>query len=88
MNKNHLLFVGLLALSACQPTLNLPNDSENNKNLNSLITLTPGKNTIYLQDFVMNPADIDSITSSSKKLVCQIDSNKMTATFNANGTYS
>lgn len=83
MNKNHLLFVGLLALSACQPTLNLPNDSENNKNLNSLITLTPGKNTIYLQDFVMNPADIDSITSSSKKLVCQIDSNKMTATFNA-----
>jgi cyclomaltodextrinase / maltogenic alpha-amylase / neopullulanase len=82
MKKNHLIFVLLLSFVACQPKLNLPSDSENNKNLNSLMTLKIGKNTIYLQDFILNPADIDSITSSSNKLTCKIDSNKLTSTLN------
>jgi len=82
MKKNHLIFGLLLLLTSCQPKLNYPTDSENNKNLNSLLTLKIGDNTVYLQDFVMNPAEIDSITSSSTKLVCKIDTGKMTATLN------
>lgn len=70
-------------LTACQPALNLPTDSENNVNLNSLMTLNIGENTLYLQDFVMNTAEIDSITSSSTKLVCKIDSSRLTASLNA-----
>ncbi len=80
MKRNHLLFILLLALTACQPRLNVPTDSINSKNLNSLLTLQVGKNTVYLQDFILDPTEIDSITSSSKNLVCEIDSNKMTAT--------
>jgi glycosidase len=82
MKKNHLIFIFLLSLTACQPKLNLPTDSENTKNLNSLLTLKIGDNTLFLQDFVMNPIEIDSITSSSTKLVCKIDTGKMTATLN------
>ena len=82
MKKNHLIFGLLLLFTACQPKLNYPTDSENTKNLNSLLTLKIGDNTVYLQDFIMNPADIDSITSTSSQLVCKIDSGKMTATLN------
>jgi cyclomaltodextrinase / maltogenic alpha-amylase / neopullulanase len=81
MKLTNLFVFALVALTACQPKLHFPIDSENNKNLNSLSTLKVGENTIYLQDFVMNPADIDSITSSSDKIACQLDSNKSTATF-------
>jgi glycosidase len=81
MKKHHLFLGTILLLTACQPNLNYPTDSDNSKNLNSLTTLKVGESTIYLQDFIMNPADIDSITSSSAKLDCKIDSNKMTATF-------
>ncbi len=82
MKKNHLIIGFLLLLTACQPKLNIPSDYENNKNLNSLLTLKMGNNTIFLQDFIMNTADIDSITSSSTGLKCEIDSNKATATLN------
>jgi glycosidase len=82
MNKHFVLVLfALVVITACQPKLNFPTDSDNNKNLNSLVTLKVGANTIYLQDFVMNPAEIDSITSSSSKLSCKIDSSKVTATF-------
>ena len=81
MKKHHLFLGTILLLTACQPNLNYPTDSDNSKNLNSLTTLIVGESTIYLQDIIMNPADIDSITSSSAKLDCKIDSNKMTATF-------
>jgi glycosidase len=80
MKVQYLYLIVILALTSCQPKLNLPSDAENNKNLNSLITLKIGKNTVFLQDFILKPADIDSITSSSKKLICKIDSNKTTAT--------
>ena len=82
MKKNHLIFGFILLLTACQPKLNYPTDSENTKNLNSLLTLKIGGNTVYLQDFIMNPAEIDSITSTSSQLACRIDSDKMTATLN------
>lgn len=81
MRLINLFILACFVLTACQQKLNFPVDSENNKNLNSLSTLKLGENTIYLQDFVMNPADIDSISSSSDKLDCKLDSNKYTATF-------
>lgn len=81
MARFNLFVLALVVLTACQPKLHLPVESENNQNLNSLSTLKLGKNTVYLQDFVMNPADIDSITTSSDKLVCRLDSNKLTANF-------
>jgi len=81
MKRTNLVILAFLALTACQQKLDFPVDSDNNKNLNSLSTLKVGENTIYLQDFIMNPADIDSITSSSDNLACKTDSNKITATF-------
>ena len=77
-----LLLLAVIGITAYGSSLNFPINSENNKNLNSLLTLKTGENTINLQDFVMNPADIDSITSSSKKLICRIDRNRITANLN------
>ena len=82
MKLNNITISLILLLTACQPSLNYPTNSENNKNLNSLLTLKIGNNTIFLQDFILNPAEIDSITSSSEKLDCKIDSSKTTATLN------
>lgn len=84
MIKKTFLFALLVGtFNSCQqPTLNLPIDSENNINLNSLLTLNTGVNTLYLQDFILNPSEIDSITSSSPGLICKIDSSKLTATLN------
>jgi len=82
MKLNNITISLILLLTACQPSLNYPTNSENNKNLNSLLTLKVGNNTIFLQDFILNPAEIDSITSSSEKLDCEIDSSKTTATLN------
>ena len=82
MKLNNITISLILLLTACQPALNYPTNSENNKNLNSLLTLKVGNNTIFLQDFILNPAEIDSITSSSEKLDCEIDSSKTTATLN------
>lgn len=82
MKSTHLFIALFFALTACQPKLNFPANSDNNKNLNSLMTLQIGENTLYLQDFILNPAQIDSITSSSTWLVCKIDNNRATATLN------
>ena len=82
--KNRIL-VFLLAtflFVACQPSLNYPSGSENNKNLNSLMTLKIGTNTLFLQDFITNPSEIDSITDSSPKLTCQIDKKHNTVVLN------
>ena len=79
--KKYLLFLFVVVgFLTCLPSLAYPSDSENNKNLNSLMTLKIGSNTIYLQDFILNPADIDSVTSSSSKLICQIDKDHATST--------
>jgi len=81
MKKLHLLLLfTLMTITACQPKLNLPTDTDNCKNLNSLLTLKVGKNTIYLQDFILNTTEIDSITSTSAKLFCSIDKSKTIAT--------
>jgi len=79
--QNLLLILALIAITACQPKLNFPTESENSKNLNSLLTLKVGENIVFLQDFIINPTEIDSITSTSVKLGCKIDRSKTTATF-------
>ena len=80
MKKQFVIFIiALIGITSCKKELNVPLDSDNNKNLNSLMTLKMGKNILYLQDFVMNPAEVDSITGSSGKLICQLDSKRITA---------
>lgn len=78
----YLLFVSFVVL-ACQPKLNIPADSNDNKNLNSLTTLEIGENRIFLQDFILNPADIDSVTSSSSSLTCDLSVDKLNVTLTA-----
>lgn len=78
--KKILFAIVVISLVACQPKLNYPVDSENSKNLNSLLTLKVDTNIIFLQDFILHPVDIDSITSSSEKLTCILDNSKLTAT--------
>ena len=80
MKTNHFIIFSLLLMTACQAKLNLPTDSENNKNLNSLLTLKIGENIVYLQDFILNPTNIDSVTSSSAKVTCKISTDKALAT--------
>ena len=83
--KKQLFILLLLAAGflACQPkTLNYPVNSDNNKNLNSLMTLKIGVNTLFLHDFVLNPSEIDSISSSSPGLICKIDRSRITASLN------
>lgn len=75
--------IPLLAFVACQPKLNVPANTDDNVNLNSLTTLNIGHDTIYLQDFIMDPSQIDSLTTTAKGLACQLDSGKMTAVLTA-----
>ena len=80
MKKQHFaVLFALITLVSCQSKLNYPTDSDNSKNLNSLVTLKIGDNSVFLQDFILNPTEIDSITSTSEKLECRIDSSKTTA---------
>lgn len=83
MKLTKLLFPAVLALAACQPKLNVPAISDDNKNLNSLTTLEIGDNKIFLQDYILNPADIDSVTSSSNELSIAVSADKMNATLTA-----
>ncbi|OIP81436.1 MAG: hypothetical protein AUK44_10050 [Porphyromonadaceae bacterium CG2_30_38_12] len=78
--KKHLLLIIVSALfGACQPTLNLSVDNENSINLNSLITLEVGENKLFLQDFILDPATIDSVTSTSPFLKIDMAKDKLSA---------
>lgn len=69
MKPNYITFFTLILLiiigTSCRPSLNVPNDSVNNRKLNSLTSLEIGQNTIVLTDFVLDVETIDSITVSS-----------------------
>jgi cyclomaltodextrinase / maltogenic alpha-amylase / neopullulanase len=80
MKRTHLFTAAvlILGLTACQPKLNFPVQSDNNKNLNSLLTLNIGDNIVYIQDFILNPNDVDSITSSSEELKFDLSADKKT----------
>ncbi|MFZ4581019.1 MAG: alpha-amylase family glycosyl hydrolase [Paludibacter sp.] len=78
-----LLFVSIL-FTACQPKLNLPAENENSLNLNSLLTLEVGENKLYLQDYILNPSQIDSVSSSTNLLKIKLSADKLTAILLAN----
>lgn len=83
MKITRFLFAALLIVTACQPQLNVPADNADNKNLNSLTTLEPGENKLYLQDFILQPTDIDSVTSGSKALKITLAEDKKTVAITA-----
>ena len=76
MKQLIFLFICMLLIVACQQKLNVPVIDENNHNLNTLTTLEVGENIIFLQDFILKITDIDSVTSSSKKLKIAVSANK------------
>ena len=79
MKVRNLFFPLFALLIACQPSLNQPADSPDNLNLNSLLTLEIGENKLFLQDFILNPADIDSVTSSSELVDISLSKDKLNA---------
>ena len=76
--KNKILFSFLCTslFFSCQPSLHYAPDGENNLNLNSLVTLEIGEDTIHLQDFILNPTEIDSITPSFSWLQWKLSNDK------------
>ncbi|MDR2684824.1 MAG: alpha-glucosidase C-terminal domain-containing protein [Prevotellaceae bacterium] len=69
MKKIFFLALYLMLLCACsnkQVKLNLPADNGQIVGLNSLTTVNIGLNHLNLQDFVLNCAEIDSITCSDR----------------------
>ncbi len=79
MKKISFIFLSVFLVAACQPALKFPAEGENNINLNTLLTLEVGENKIYLQDFILNVADIDSVTTSSAFLTARMSTDKATA---------
>ena len=81
MRKLTVLFLSVLVLTACTKTgLNLPADSNNNINLNTLLTLKSGVNNVFTQDYILNIAEIDSI--SIPGIDAALSANKTTITLN------
>jgi glycosidase len=79
MKNRILLFAQALfaiALSSCQPSLNVPSASVNNEKLNSLMTLEIEENLIYTQDFILEPFKIDSVSSSSSQVSLSLNEDK------------
>lgn len=67
-----LLIVGFI--SCTRQALQLPPKSENNLNLNSLLTLPIGKDTLHTQDFIAEPRAIDSVVAEGVR--CELLSKK------------
>ena len=81
MRKLTVLFLSVLVLTACTKTgLNLPADSNNNINLNTLLTLKSGVNNVFTQDYILNIAEIDSI--SIPGIDAALSADKTTITLN------
>ncbi len=73
--KFSIFLFAVLLLASCQKqALNLPAESDNNLNLNTLLTLKIGTDTIRTQDYVLNPDEIDSVSSADVP-VALIDEN-------------
>ncbi len=71
-----------ILITSCQPTVNYPALSPDNRNLNSLMTLEIGENDIYLQDYILNVNDIDSVKCSSAAVKIDISADKTLAKLN------
>lgn len=74
-----LLLLPLLALLSCQSAqLNQPADAVDNIILNSYTTLKVGDNTLILSDYIIDPSQIDSVSTSSHHLLCTLSDDKTT----------
>ena len=65
MKSPKIIFIIAIALTiaACKnPELALPAITDNNLNLNSLLTLRGNTDTLYSQDYILNPTSIDSVS--------------------------
>ncbi|MHB9055423.1 MAG: alpha-amylase family glycosyl hydrolase [Paludibacteraceae bacterium] len=68
LRLSYLLVLAIAFFTACQKQpLNLPADTENNLNLNTLLTLNTGNDSIYSQDYILDIQKIDSITCTDVK---------------------
>lgn len=81
MKKTLLYLSSVFFLLACQTGLNVRIDSVNNHKLNSLFTFEIGENILYLQDYVLSPADIQSVESSSEYVELQLSENNQILQF-------
>ena len=78
MKKLTIIFA-VLALIACKKAeLNLPADSENNRNLNTLLTLKVGVNKIFSQDYILKVSEIDSVTVKGLDVALSADKTAIT----------
>ncbi len=71
-----VILMAMFAVVSCQPSLNVPSESEDSQKLNSLMTLEIGTNELVLQDFILNIASIDSVTASTENVLLEIASDK------------
>ena len=77
-----LLFFTIISVlfAACaQNKLNLPAETGKVVGLNSLTTINEGENLIYLQDFIIDCSEIDSVTCSVSDVKIEISDDKTTA---------
>jgi len=84
MKKYILLALLSNLFIACQPKLNFAPENENNLNINSLLTLDVGENKIFLQDFILNVAEIDSVNCTDQHIDIKISQDKSTAILTVN----
>ncbi len=79
MKKTLILSVLIFALFACaKPKLNLPAESVDNINLNSLLTIKSATDTVYVQDFIFETERIDSATIIGAELQLSDDKKHIT----------
>lgn len=84
MKKTLLYLSTLILLTGCgkQETLNLPSNNVNNKNLNTLVTLNIGNDTIYTQDFIYQPDQIDSVICTDVQIMLSSDKKNLVIAVN------
>lgn len=83
MKKNLILAAAALLAACSRQALNLPADDGVCVGLNTLLTLNTGDNTVHTEDFVMSPADIDSVTASDPSVACLLSADKLTMNLHA-----
>ena len=84
MKKLLFFAAAAMLLGACaRQSLNLPTDANIGVGLNTLLTLNEGDNTVHTEDFVMQPADIDSVTASDPSVACLLSADKLTLNLHA-----
>lgn len=77
MKKIFVLLSAVLLLSACaKPKLNLPAQTSETVGLNSLFTMSQATDSMFVQDYILNPADIDSLTCGDSHMLVKFGADK------------